>query len=636
MKPFISLCMIAKDEETVLNRCLDSVKGLVDEIIIIDTGSADRTKEIAAAYTEHVYDFEWVNDFSAARNFAQSKASGKWIIYLDADEYVDEENFKDVITELKNFDDDQADAFMVTQVNFLGELGEGVTHTPTIRIYKNTPSISFYRKVHEQLKIANGTLKIASLNLSIYHSGYLERTLKKKDKNSRNTPLINTELKGKNTGFDYFNLGNEVLSQQKFAEAADLYKKAFQKKDSIQYLWVPLAVERLIYCLGNLKRYQEALKIVEEAIELWSGAIDFRVQKALILYSQGRYRETKQELAYLDWGKQWGVVNSVNYLEYLPFYTLGKIHEEEGDLTKAVKNYSKALNFNKNDGETITRLFRLLLSSHTDTEVAQFIENNNLMNSRTSERVYIKALLEIGAISLVELLLERKRIPRTSGLELKLLIGKGDFDAIKTKIADYSILQLFADSYFDLFDLVIISIELDDKTFLDNLKPSLTQEDHRLLKSLITLTNLDNNLGELERLLSRTVRMQSFDCFEKIVDTIQSGSLNNIIARVLYAHGYKELSAEFYAASDSASLNDKDFVNVMELAISNNDIDLALTFGFQAIKQDVSHFKVYEMVMECLQSKGEEKDIASFRKITNKMFPGNYLSRQERQQAEAK
>ena len=71
----ISLCMIVKNEEKVLARCLDSLEGLMDEIIIVDTGSTDRTKEIAAGYTDKIYDFEWVDDFSAARNFSFSKAT---------------------------------------------------------------------------------------------------------------------------------------------------------------------------------------------------------------------------------------------------------------------------------------------------------------------------------------------------------------------------------------------------------------------------------------------------------------------------------------------------------------------------------------------------------------------------------
>ncbi len=88
----ISLCMIVKNEEAVLARCLDTVADLVDEIIIVDTGSTDRTKEIAARYTDKLYDFEWVDDFSKARNFAFSKATQEYIYSADADEVLDKEN----------------------------------------------------------------------------------------------------------------------------------------------------------------------------------------------------------------------------------------------------------------------------------------------------------------------------------------------------------------------------------------------------------------------------------------------------------------------------------------------------------------------------------------------------------------
>lgn len=88
----ISLCMIVKNEERVLARCLDSLIGLMDEIIIVDTGSTDKTKEIAKKYTDKVYDFAWVDDFSAARNFSFSKATMDYIYVADADEVLDEKN----------------------------------------------------------------------------------------------------------------------------------------------------------------------------------------------------------------------------------------------------------------------------------------------------------------------------------------------------------------------------------------------------------------------------------------------------------------------------------------------------------------------------------------------------------------
>ena len=88
----ISLCMIVKNEEAVLARCLDSLRGLMDEIIIVDTGSMDHTKDVAFKYTQSVYDFKWCDDFAAARNFSFSKATMEYIYAPDADEVLDEVN----------------------------------------------------------------------------------------------------------------------------------------------------------------------------------------------------------------------------------------------------------------------------------------------------------------------------------------------------------------------------------------------------------------------------------------------------------------------------------------------------------------------------------------------------------------
>ena len=82
----VSLCMIVKNEEDVLERCLESAAGLVDEIIVVDTGSTDRTREIAARFTSQVYDFPWQDDFSAARNASFSYASMDYCLWLDADD----------------------------------------------------------------------------------------------------------------------------------------------------------------------------------------------------------------------------------------------------------------------------------------------------------------------------------------------------------------------------------------------------------------------------------------------------------------------------------------------------------------------------------------------------------------------
>ena len=92
--PKISLCMIVKNEEANLEACLRPVCGLVDEIVVVDTGSSDRTREIASDLGARVFDFPWCDDFSAARNESQRYARGEWVFWLDADDRVDEANVK--------------------------------------------------------------------------------------------------------------------------------------------------------------------------------------------------------------------------------------------------------------------------------------------------------------------------------------------------------------------------------------------------------------------------------------------------------------------------------------------------------------------------------------------------------------
>ena len=86
----LGICMIVRDEEETLVRCLDGIKDIADEIVIVDTGSRDSTRDIAARYTDRVYDFVWCDDFSAARNFSFSLATTDYVMWLDADDVVAE------------------------------------------------------------------------------------------------------------------------------------------------------------------------------------------------------------------------------------------------------------------------------------------------------------------------------------------------------------------------------------------------------------------------------------------------------------------------------------------------------------------------------------------------------------------
>ena len=143
--PTLSLCMIVKNEEAVIARCLDCVKDIVDEIIIVDTGSTDKTVEIVSKYTDKIYHFEWIKDFSAARNFSFSKATKEYIMWLDADDILTPEN-QEKLRELKRTLPPDVD--MVTCV--YDEHNSAYLH-PRGRIVRNCDNAVWLSPVHENI-----------------------------------------------------------------------------------------------------------------------------------------------------------------------------------------------------------------------------------------------------------------------------------------------------------------------------------------------------------------------------------------------------------------------------------------------------------------------------------------------------
>lgn len=147
----VSLCMIVKNEEKILARCLDSIADLMDEIIIVDTGSTDATKLIAAKYTDKIYDFTWIGDFSAARNFAFSKAEMEYIYSADADEVLDEDN-REAFRQLKSTLLSEID---IVQMYYANQLAHGTIYNfdreLRPKLFKRLRTFQWQGAIHEQV-----------------------------------------------------------------------------------------------------------------------------------------------------------------------------------------------------------------------------------------------------------------------------------------------------------------------------------------------------------------------------------------------------------------------------------------------------------------------------------------------------
>ncbi|MDH5596882.1 MAG: glycosyltransferase [Candidatus Peregrinibacteria bacterium] len=165
----VSLCLIVKDEEKHLGTCLESFRNLYDELIVVDTGSSDDTKVIAEEYGARVFDFEWIDDFSAARNFALSKATGDWIMSLDADDTIEPE----VAQELRSYLEEGAESGSVISLPYVyHRLSGAAGNTATLpRLWKRELELKYFYPIHEYLEVSKvPSSDIRRLDFPIIHN----------------------------------------------------------------------------------------------------------------------------------------------------------------------------------------------------------------------------------------------------------------------------------------------------------------------------------------------------------------------------------------------------------------------------------------------------------------------------------
>lgn len=205
--------MIVKDEEELLPHCLASVQGAVDEVIVVDTGSSDRSAEIAQQYGAVVVAFEWCDDFAAARNAGLERASGDWILFLDADEALDRAAREQIRswTAVSG-----CDGLFLNIHNYTGTGQQGVTVNPVLRLFRNAPEHRFEGRIHEQIAAAicrgNPEAAFHVTDMVIHHYGYQTAIVERKDKVNRNVRLLQQAVEEEpGQPFHHYNLGVEYL-----------------------------------------------------------------------------------------------------------------------------------------------------------------------------------------------------------------------------------------------------------------------------------------------------------------------------------------------------------------------------------------------------------------------------------------
>lgn len=283
----ISLCMIVRDEELTIGRCLESVHQFVDEIIIVDTGSIDRTKEIVADYTSNIYEFQWIDDFAAARNFSFSKATQEYIFWMDADDILTEEA-QEEFKILKQKLEGKIDAVSMPYHLVMDSNGTPLYVSRRHRLVKRERQFQWFSKVHEYLAVSG---EIFKSDVAITHR-------KEKKSTDRNFKIFQNSMRDGEelTPRDIFYYANECTDHQKYREAIPLYEMFLKGRKG----WK----EDNIYACGKLGDCYVQLAEWEKAIEACVKSFLYDTPRGEVCTRLGNiYRELQRYSEAIFWYK---------------------------------------------------------------------------------------------------------------------------------------------------------------------------------------------------------------------------------------------------------------------------------------------------------------------------------------------
>ena len=366
MSAKISLCVIAKNEEQNIRRCLDSVKKAVDEIIVVDTGSTDDTASIALACGAKVYHFPWNGNFSDARNASLDHAGGDWVLYLDADEELAGEESRGGLR--RAVKDDSVEGYFLKIINYLGAEGHIESHQDVVfRLFRNRREYRFQGAIHEQVaeaikeKNVSAVFRLAE-GVLINHYGYLDSSVDSRDKINRNLGIIAKEMEREPGSRELrFYCGVELYRAGRYIEAARELSVAAEGID-VDTIYLPKLVRYIIMA------YQAAGE-PEKALRTALGSMDFFPYYADLYYYAGRmYMELKNYVSARDY-----LLKSVSMPEqpahyasfngvrgFRSYYHLGEIMEEFFNSSEALKFYLASFRDNPDFTPALRKIVHLL------------------------------------------------------------------------------------------------------------------------------------------------------------------------------------------------------------------------------------------------------------------------------------
>lgn len=487
----ISGCVIAKNEEKDIEKCIRSLMDICDEVVVVDTGSTDNTVIISKELGAKVYSFTWDNDFSAARNFTIDKTNGEWILFLDADEYLVNTNkntYSEIIKIAKKYD---GVLLNITNISIDNEVQSSFKN---VRLFRKE-NIRYKNRIHENpTRIDEKPMHVLDVSneVTIMHTGYTKEKTLSKNRFERNLKLLFEELKEK---------PNDPLIYWYIAETyqlnGELNKQIEFAKKSIVTGALPTESHSILPYITLINAY---LDLYSKDCSINSGIIRYEINKAIIKFpneaifrmflgtldmKENRFQASLKNMEETTKLLEKGTVAEINYTSqflHVVYSNKGLVHQFRQEWDKAIAEYTKSLQLKPYQTDVLKNTL-LILENEKAEEIIEYLCNFYDINKKEDLDFLIQSSLETYNTILLSYYLKK----------LSQLTSEGNIAIIWSLLFNGNYTLAFEKSY-ELFcktnrkDILVVtilsSILIEDRAYVETIVLHLDESYKKVIESM--------------------------------------------------------------------------------------------------------------------------------------------------------
>ncbi|NMI03905.1 glycosyltransferase [Paenibacillus sp. SZ31] len=603
MTKSVSLCMIVKNEEKYIERCLESVKHVVNEVIIVDTGSNDATIDIANKYTTNIHFFDWVNDFSAARNFAIKHAKSDYILVMDADEYLEEDVDlqKDLI---KDYD------YYVFNIKNHMKFNKSFSHT-AVRMFRNHVDFKYENRLHEHLNILESNNKyVSDMSVStIQHLGYMDEEILEEKKYKRNLPLMKLEVIENPTAYNLFNMGKTYFGMNEFKKAVPYFQQSYSlAKDKV---YIPELLTKLAFALNENGQIDDAISILNDATAIFPLETEMKYILGIIFGSNGYLIDAEKcFLNCLDLGDQ-GTTITEGSGSYMAYLQLSDVYEKTNQLDKSYNARIKAMEIKGDSAHVLQDYLQFTLKINQPLDdIKQIVEDYYRMNNIDDLQNLMNVLYSLRH-PLLNVYLKKFNITTEPHIHAIAKIYSKDKNQMRTVLEEIHDM----DKRENAQDILLVGYVFKEESLVNKIQNLMNfgNKEMKVIKQLLKGESLTGSISSalqhiLFSLCRQLVTIEEFDLFqdltEKLINNDQKNHLR--VSKLLSEYRFDELAIDMLIVTFKDSPNNPEVIRLLgDLCFRNGYLEDAEMFYTKLLNLD-SSYEVYERNF-CLYEKKNDK-----------------------------